>query len=63
MKVNGKKVKPELIGDCMMSLPINAGENTIEMKYHVQGLYAGIAMSVVGAAFWGITVWYERKRR
>lgn len=47
----------------MMSLPINAGENTIEMKYHVQGLYAGIAMSVVGAAFWGITVWYERKRR
>lgn len=63
VKVNGKKVKPELIGDCMMSLPINAGENTIEMKYHVQGLYAGIAMSVVGAAFWGITIWYERKRR
>ena len=37
VKVNGKKIKSELVGNCMMSLPLENGENTIEMRYHVPG--------------------------
>ena len=61
VKVNGKKIKPELVGNCMMSLPLENGENTIEMGYHVPGLKAGICLSVVGAAVWAAIWWNERK--
>ena len=61
VKVNGKKIKPELVGDCMMSLPLETGENTIELKYHVPGLKVGIGLSVVGAAVWAVVWWKERK--
>lgn len=61
VKVNGKKIKPELVGDCMMSLPLEPGENTIELKYHVPGLQVGIGLSVVGAAVWAVVWWKERK--
>ena len=61
VKVNGKKIKPELVGDCMMSLPLEPGENTIELKYHVLGLKVGIGLSVVGAAVWAVVWWKERK--
>lgn len=61
VKVNGKKIKPELVGDCMMSLPLEPGENTIELKYHVPGLQVGIGLSVVGAAVWAVVWWMERK--
>ena len=61
VKVNGKKIKPELVGNCMMSLPLENGENTIEMRYHVPGLKAGICLSVVGAAAWAVIWWKERK--
>ena len=62
IKVNGKKVKPELIGDCMMSLPLEPGENTIEMKYSIPGLYVGIGMSVIGIAVWAVVWWKEREK-
>ena len=61
LRVNGKKIKPELVGNCMMSLPLENGENTIEMRYHVPGLKAGICLSVVGAAAWAVIWWKERK--
>ena len=61
VKVNGKKIKPELVGNCMMSLPLENGENTIEMRYHIAGLKAGICLSVVGVAVWAAIWWNERK--
>ena len=45
----------------MMSLPLENGENTIEMGYHVPGLKVGICLSVVGAAAWAAIWWNERK--
>lgn len=60
--VNGKKVRPEVIGDCMMSLPLEPGKNEIEMKYRIPGMYAGIGISVVGVAVLAVVYWKERKK-
>ncbi|MCD8325941.1 MAG: YfhO family protein [Lachnospiraceae bacterium] len=44
--VNGEKVEPELFANCMMSVPLESGVNTIEMKYQVPGLKAGAGISL-----------------
>ena len=43
---NGKKVEPELFGDCMISLPLTDGENVIKLHYEIPDLKAGIACTV-----------------
>ena len=45
---NGKTVIPELFGDCMMTIPLLDGENTIEMKYVLPLQSAGILLSCLG---------------
>ena len=62
IKVNGKKTEPQLIGGCMMSLPIKSGENTIEMRYHVPGLRLGVFLTAVGLGAWMVAVGYEIRR-
>lgn len=44
--VNGRTVQTDSIGGCMMSLPLDQGENQISLRYTVPGLYLGIAVSV-----------------
>lgn len=43
---HGKEVKPVLLDDCMMIIPIEKGNNDIEMTYHVPGMKAGIVISI-----------------
>ena len=62
IKVNGEKTEPQVIGGCMMSLPIKSGENTIEMKYRLPGWRIGVFLLVVGIGIWMITMGYEIKR-
>lgn len=47
---NGQPVEPQLLGDCMYVIPLEDGENTIEMNYQVPGLRAGMVLTVVGVA-------------
>lgn len=47
---NGETVEPQLLGDCMYVIPLEDGENTIEMNYQVPGLKAGAALTLVGVA-------------
>lgn len=45
---NGKEVEPELIGDCLYSIPLENGNNTIEMIYHVDYQTAGFICTLAG---------------
>ena len=46
--VNGHTVQPDLISECLMSIPLEEGENVIEMKYHVPGAAAGFICTMAG---------------
>lgn len=43
--VNGKKAEPELFADALIRIPLEEGENIIEMSYHVPGVAAGAVLS------------------
>ena len=44
---NGKKVEPELFGNCMMTIPLLDGENIIQGHFTVPGLKAGIIITIM----------------
>lgn len=46
--VNGKQMEPELFAGCLITLPLSEGNNEIQMTYHIPGLKAGAALSVIG---------------
>ena len=43
---NGKRIEPVLFGNCLMSIPLDEGENIIEMSYTVRGLKQGILITL-----------------
>ncbi len=45
IKLNGKKIEPEHFEDCLISIPLEDGENVIEMEYSVPSLKTGILIS------------------
>ena len=64
---NGEKAVPELLGDCLMMIPLADGENTITMRYQASGIRSGIILTIVGllavAIYWGIDTQYIQKFR
>lgn len=48
VRVDGKTVIPETIDDCLMVVPLEKGNNRIELSYMVPGLRTGIAISCTG---------------
>ena len=46
--LNGETISPELFSDCLMIIPLQDGNNVIEMTYHVPGLRNGAIMTVAG---------------
>lgn len=46
--LNGKKITPELLGECMQVIPLTDGKNFIEMKYYIRGLGSGMLFSCMG---------------
>ncbi len=47
VKVNGQVVQPELVGGCLMAIPVQQGENAVELSYCSPMLVQGAAVSVV----------------
>lgn len=45
--LNGEKIEPELFGGCLITIPLEAGINDIEMIYHVPLLREGAAVSIL----------------
>ncbi len=44
---NGKEIDPDLFGECMLSIPLDDGENVVELKYKVPMLKTGITVSAI----------------
>ncbi len=65
--VNGKKVPTKQVLTNLTAIKLNPGENSILMKYHVPGLFAGGALSVIGIiGFCGFEYgypWWKRRRK
>ena len=61
MTLNGREIEPELFGECMYLIALEEGTNEIEMVYHVQGLWMGIAVSLAGLAALLIVRMLEQK--
>lgn len=49
VSVNSQTITPETMDDCLMVIPLEEGENHIEMTYSVPGGKEGIMVSVAGA--------------
>ena len=60
--LNGKEVTPELVSNCLMSVSLENGENSIELTYRVPGLRAGIIVSLAGVALLLVCIYGDRKR-
>lgn len=64
VRINGEKAEGELFGGCLVAFDLEPGAYRIEMHYVPQGLYAGIAVSVVSIAlFTAVMLLYRRKLR
>lgn len=61
--LNGEEVEAELFADCLYSIPLQDGVNTIEMHYHVPYLTAGIAITGAAAALIVLIFILRRKRK
>lgn len=46
--VNGEKAEIKEAADALMAVPVQAGENEIELKYHVPGAGTGILLTLTG---------------
>lgn len=45
---NGKEITPDIFAGCLMNIPLEEGENHIQMTYHIPGLTAGAALTLIG---------------
>ena len=61
--LNGKEVIPELISDCLMSISLKNGDNSIELTYRVPGLRTGVIVSLAGVVLLLICICGTRKRQ
>lgn len=46
--VNGQEIEPELIGNCILTVPLRKGKNVVEMEYHARGVRLGVTLTMVG---------------
>lgn len=64
IKVDGENRDPELFENALISIPLSAGEHTIELTYHCKSLTAGILVSAgFLALFVLITIYKKRKQK
>lgn len=60
---NGEEVDYNLIGDCLISIPLTEGNNVIEMTYRLPYKTAGIVLAISGVVLLaGITFAENRKK-
>ncbi len=59
---NGETITPELVGSCMMAVPLAEGENQIELRYRAPGFRTGTMASAGCFAFVLAAAWLEKKR-
>lgn len=48
IKLNGKDVQTQMIGDCLYSIPLRKGKNNLSMHYRVPGFFKGLVVTLIG---------------
>lgn len=61
--VNGKRVTAQRLVNGLMGLPIQPGQNRIQLTYHVPGGRVGLGISLASLLGFGGLTWYWRNRR
>lgn len=61
VKVNGEKVEYAKAVSDFISFELSDGENEIEISFIPKGFYAGLALSVIGAAAFVLYIIFRRK--
>ncbi len=56
IKLNGKDVQTQMIGDCLYSIPLRKGKNNLSMHYRVPGFFKGLVATLIGIIFLGIWI-------
>lgn len=62
LKIDGQPADTNIFEDCFISIPLEAGEHTIELSYYPSGLNAGIAVSLLSLAAF-LATFYLKKRK
>ena len=60
---NGEKVDYNLIGDCLISIPLTEGNNVIEMTYRLPYKTAGIVLAISGVILLAGITFAENRRK
>lgn len=63
IKVNGKSVQSRSFDGALMSIPLQEGQNKIEMTPYIRGLIPGIGASVIGVLLLVFYAYSHRKHR
>lgn len=59
--VNGQERKPLNLMDLFMMIPADPGEDRVELTYHPQGFFTGIALSVAGLLLLAVLLFMEKR--
>ena len=60
LEVNGTVTEMNIFEDTFISIPLNAGEYTIELSYYPAGLNAGIVVSILSLAAFLVTMYLKK---
>ena len=61
IRVNGEKVEYSKAVSDFISFELSDGENEIEISFAPEGFYAGLALSIVGAAVFALYIIFRKK--
>ena len=62
VKVDGQKKEVQLLGDCMIAIPMEAGEHSIEARFVPNGMAPGIVLSVCGLLIFVLMCLLRRRK-
>lgn len=64
MKIDGEEREiGELVGDCLISTALDAGEHEIEISFRPPGFLAGVICTLLSLGIMILISWYNRSRR
>ena len=62
VRVDGKKVDIQLVGDCMVAVPMTEGQHLVEYTYHNSAFALGWKITLLSAAVFGLLAYSSAKR-
>ena len=61
ISLNGNEIEPEIYANCMMMIPLDNGDNIIEMKYSLPYFKISFLISIIGIFIFIGMIFYQRK--